>query len=183
MMFTFPEADVSAAYYAVCARRTEAKREHVKMHEISVLTELSEVFKVGNISKRLVDVCREHTDPKDLKVSIFGFNPHLIIGKAGNMSITRGDLINNESVLYNVSRMFNENTEERFRVSISTRDGWSTMWLHFYPFGVPKWLQHVDPEMPGLDSVEEPLPASPIVNPEDDEQSDHGNCVCRDCRM
>jgi len=182
-MFSFSQDDVFAAADAARARRTDLKREHVEMHMGSVLSELSEVFKAGDISKRLVDICREHSSPNDLKVSIFDFNPHLIIGKAGNMWVTRGDLINNQSVLYHVSRMFNENAGERFRVSITTRDGWSTMWLHFYPFGVPKWLQHVDPEMPGLDSVEEPLPASPVVNPEDDERSDHGNCVCRDCRM
>jgi hypothetical protein len=177
MMFSLSSDDIYSAVKVAYDRERQLKNDHAKIHEETILKEISDVLTSGDISKRLRDVCSEHTNPKDLRIAIFGYNPKAIISSASGVKLTRGDLINNKSVLYRVSKMFNENVEplDRFRITISTsirrNSRWSVMWLNFYPFGVPKWLVQEDPDMPHLESGhEEHLPASPIpmMNPEDD---------------
>jgi hypothetical protein len=182
----------------------------IERNEDKVMQDIMRILNMDSIKERMKDVCSKYTNPWDLKIGIYGYNKNRKVEHG--MGVRLNDVIDRDVFLFKLDNLFNGDRpygRDRFRVSVRNmiggQYGWREIMLNYYPAGVPTRLLRGDPEMPPLETGE--LPASPIpLDPEDDEESfhergcscedcchkygygeayepsDHGNCVCRDCR-
>lgn len=192
-MFAFSENDLDQLHNASVSRQNELFDEFARDNADRVVADICKILNKDAIMKRMLQGCKEHVNPWDLKIGIYGYN-----GKRKMGRFTLDDVINSRHVLYKLDDMFNGECPHgghRFRVTTRRmRDGpaygWYEIMLHYYRGGVPVKLIREDPDMPPLETGHEvPLPASPIpvMNPEDDEEYEesvhNGGCCCRDCRQ
>ena len=186
-MFSFSDNDLDQLHNASVGRQNELFDEFARLNARFVLDDMCEIMNQKYIKERMLQVCKEHVYPWDLKIGIYGYN-----GKKKMGRFTLDDVVNSRYVLYALDQMFNGDCPHgghRFRVTTRKMpDGpthaWREVMLHYYRGGVPAKLIRSDPNIP------DDLPGSPVeMNPEDndmppldDEVSIHeNNCRCEDC--
>jgi hypothetical protein len=174
----------------VVQRENQLNMECINRHTPKIMAHIQSIISMDSIMERLKEKCKTHNNPWDLAVPFYGYSgTHKL--EPGSR-VTRSHIIDRPEFLYHLDEMFNGERPHggyRFRVTVRrvrNNYNWYELVLHYYSRGVPVKLIRSDPNMPALETGhDEPLPASPIpmMNPEDDDMSDHGGgCVCRDCR-
>jgi len=169
----------------VVDRQRELNRECIERHTQRILKHIRSIISMDSIMERLKEKCKTHNNPWDLIVPFYGYSgTHKL--EPGSR-VTRSHIIDRPEFLYHLDEMFNGERPHggyRFRVTVRRvpdhldQYNWYELVLHYHSRGVPVKLIRKNPG-----SQDEPLPASPIPNvDQEDEVSIHENdCRCEDC--